>query len=343
MEQKIQQLKQEFEAEIQKVTSLAILEQLEINYLGRKAGKLNNVLRSLKDLPEDQRRKIGQKANELRSLIEQGINQKRQELKGQSSAQDFLDVTLPGVKFPEGHLHLVTQAIGEITEIFENIGFTRRRYPEVEWDYYAFESLNMPPDHPARDEWETFFIDPKPVGPKGQRILTPHSTSGDVREMEKNKLPIRSVNITKCYRRQIDISHVPMFHQFDGLFVDKDVTIAHLKGTLDYFVKQFFGPNRKARIRPFHFQFTEPSFEVDVSCGLCGGKGCKVCKGGWLELGGSGMVHPNVLKAGKIDPKKYSGFAFGWGVERCYMMKAGLSIPDIRMLYQNDLRFLNQF
>jgi len=164
-----------------------------------------------------------------------------------------------------------------------------------------------------------------------------------VREMEKNNFPIRMINISKCYRRQADISHVPMFHQFEGLMIDRDVTIVHLKGTLDYFFKQFFGPERQARIRPFHFQFTEPSFEVDVSCGLCYGKGCKVCKEGWVEVGGAGMVHPNVLKAGGVDPKKYSGFAFGWGVERVYLMKAGLSIPDIRLLYSNDLRFLKQF
>ena len=343
MKEKLQQLKEKFEQEIAKISDLVNLDQLEVKYLGRKAGELTRILRGLKDLSADQRKEIGQLANELKHVITEKVQQAKNVVKGQSKGFDRLDVTLPGTRLPEGHLHLVTQAIREINEIFKRIGFTRVRYPEVEWDWYAFESLNMPPDHPARDEWETFFIDKAPVGPKGQRILTPHSTSGDVREMEKKKLPIRVINITKCYRRQIDISHVPMFHQFDGLLIDKDITIAHLQGTLDYFVKQFFGPKRKARIRPFHFQFTEPSFEVDVSCGLCNGRGCKMCKAGWLELGGAGMIHPNVLKAGKIDPTKYSGFAFGWGVERCYLMKAGLSIPDIRMLYQNDLRFLQQF
>lgn len=343
MKDKIQQLKEQFSQEIDKISDLVALGELEVRYLGRKAGELTKVLRGLKDVPEKQRRELGQLANEIKKEITEKIDQTKGVIKGQSKSQAVLDVTLPGDKFPEGHLHLVTQAIREIADIFEQIGFVHRRYPEVEWDWYAFESLNMPPEHPARDEWETFFIDSKPVGPKGQRILTPHSTSGDVREMEKKKLPIRSINITKCYRRQIDVSHAPMFHQFDGLLIDKNVTIAHLKGTLDYFAKQFFGPKRKARIRPFHFQFTEPSFEVDISCGLCGGRGCKMCKAGWHELGGAGMIHPNVLKAGKIDPAKYSGFAFGWGVERTYMMKAGLSIPDIRMLYQNDLRFLNQF
>jgi phenylalanyl-tRNA synthetase alpha chain len=340
---KILQIKQQFNEEIKKISDLNSLEQLEIKYLGRKAGLLNDVLRGLKDLTDLAKKEIGQEANVLKKEIEQLITEKRNALKADNQTQEFLDISLPGAKLPEGHLHLVSQAIIEIAEIFERIGFVRRRYPEVEWDWYAFESLNMPPDHPARDEWETFFVDPKPIGPKGQRILTPHTSSGQVREMERKQLPIRMINISKCYRRQIDVSHAPMFHQFEGLLIDKAVTIADLKGTLDYFVKQFFGPTRQARIRPFHFQFTEPSFEVDVSCGLCDGKGCKMCKAGWLELGGAGMVHPNVLKAGGIDPKKYSGFAFGWGVERCYMMKSGLSIPDIRMLYQNDLRFLNQF
>lgn len=242
-----------------------------------------------------------------------------------------------------GSLHLVTQAITEITKVFEGIGFERVRYPEVEWDYFAFEGLNMPEGHPARDEWETFFID-TPVNPKyGKMVLTPHTSSGQVREMLTKRLPLRMINIAKCYRRQSDVSHVPMFHQFEGLIVDEDISIVNLKGTLDYFARSFFGENRKTRLRPYHFQFTEPSFEIDISCGNCSGVGCKLCKSGWLELGGAGMVHPNVLRAGKIDPTKYSGFAFGWGVERTYMMKGGTNIPDVRMLYSSDLRFLTQF
>lgn len=343
MREKLEQLKNEFDHDIAKITDLDDLAKLDIKYLGRKAGALTEVLRGLKDLDEAERRAVGELANQLKHQVISGISAANQKLRGQNKNDDFFDATLPGQKFPEGSLHLVTKAISEISEIFERLGFGRRRYPEVEWDWYAFESLNMPTDHPARDEWETFFIDVKPVGPKGQRVLTPHTSSGQVREMEQGKLPIRMMNISKCYRRQIDVSHVPMFHQFEGLLIDQDVTIADLKGTLDYFVKNFFGPKRQARIRPFHFQFTEPSFEIDVSCGICSGKGCKMCKSGWLELGGAGMVHPNVLKAGKIDPKQYSGFAFGWGVERSYMMKSGLSIPDIRMMYQNDLRFLKQF
>jgi phenylalanyl-tRNA synthetase alpha chain len=174
-------------------------------------------------------------------------------------------------------------------------------------------------------------------------VLTPHTSNGQVREMEKGVLPIRMINIAKCYRRQIDISHVPMFHQFEGLYIDKNISIGHLKGVLDYFAQQFFGKERKTRIRPFHFQFTEPSFEVDISCGICNGTGCKLCKEGWLELGGAGMVHPNVLKAGNIDTDRYNGFAFGWGVERSFMMKSGTSLDDVRLINSNDVRFLEQF
>lgn len=341
MKEQLLQLKQAFAGELAGIATLADLDALETSYIGRKAGKLNDILRGLKDLSDEQKREIGPLANQLRQEIEGAVAEVR--LKLQAASAPVVDVTVPGTAFADGHVHIVTTAIREISQIFERIGFYRVRYPEVEWDWYAFESLNMPPDHPARDEWETFFIDKQPVGPKGQRILTPHTSSGQVREMERKELPIRMINISKCYRRQIDVTHVPMFHQFEGLVIDEGITIAHLKGVLDYFVKNFFGADRQVRIRPFHFQFTEPSFEIDVSCGLCHGSGCRMCKRGWLELGGAGMVHPNVLKAGKIDSKKYSGFAFGWGVERTYTMKAGLKIPDIRMLYQNDIRFLKQF
>jgi phenylalanyl-tRNA synthetase alpha chain len=181
-------------------------------------------------------------------------------------------------------------------------------------------------------------------------VLTPHTTSGDVREMEKGRLPVRMMNISKCYRRQIDVSHVPMFHQFEGLLIDRNVSVTHLKGVLDHFARRFFGPERVTRLRPFHFRFTEPSFEVDISCGVCGGTGaleggakCRLCKEGWLELGGAGMLHPNVLKAGKIDPEEWSALAFGWGVERTMMMKSGIKLDDVREMYRGDFRFLTQF
>ena len=185
------------------------------------------------------------------------------------------------------------------------------------------------------------FVDEK-KGQKGEVVLTPHTSSGQVREMEKGSLPIRMINIAKCYRRQIDVSHTPMFHQFEGLVVDKGINIGHLKYVLEYFAHSYFGVKRQIRLRPFHFKFTEPSFEIDVTCGVCGAKGCRLCKAGWLELGGAGMVHPNVLRAGKIDPE-YTGLAFGWGVERVLSMSSGLKLPDIRSLYENDIKFLEQF
>lgn len=333
------------------------LEELYVRTLGKK-GDFQNIIKGLKDLPEDERKRIGIRINEIKTTIESEFFKKRQQfINKNNTVNDFFDVTIPGIIPESGHLHIVTQAIIEITAIFEKISFTRVRHPEVDWDYYAFEALNMPKNHPARDEWETFHIKSQIPNPKSQTkskfqniVLTPHTSNGQVREMEKGKLPIRMINIAKCYRRQIDVSHTPMFHQFEGLYIDKGVSIAHLKGICDYFFKSFYGPDRLSRLRPFHFQFTEPSFEIDVSCGICGGRGvlkngskCRLCKDGWLELGGAGMVHPNVLKAGGIDSSVYNGFAFGWGVERTYMMKADTQLNDIRPLYNNDIRLLTQF
>lgn len=317
------------------------LEQIRIDLFGRN-GKLTNLLKKMKEVPQEQRQQVGILINETKSTIESLIANQKNSFK--ENAREWFDPTIPGIKPGVGHLHLVTQAIDEISSVFEKIGFVRARYPEVEWDWFAFESLNMPKGHPARDEWETFFVDTNENDKNGKMVLTPHTSSGQVREMMKVKTPpIRMVNISKCYRRQSDVSHVQMFHQFEGLVIDEGISIVNLKGTLDYFAKNFFGKDRKTRLRPYHFQFTEPSFEIDISCGNCNGKGCKLCKAGWLELGGAGMVHPNVLKSGNIDSKKYSGFAFGWGVERTYMMKGGISIPDVRLLYSADLRFLTQF
>jgi len=359
MKDKIGQLKSQFEKSAAEVKTLSDLEQLEMGFLGRKNGLLTLAMKDLKSLPKEEIPAAGQLINEVKNFVIAKIEEIKSKITGGESISSF-DYSLPGSNQPNGHLHLVTHAIEEIASIFTKIGFVRERYPEVDWDYYAFETLNMPGDHPARDEWETFFIDGEPIKmhladsslkltDKGKRILTPHTSNGQVREMEKKKLPIRMMNISKTYRRQSDASHAPMFHQFEGLVVDKGINITHLKGTIEYFVKNFFGEDREIRLRPHHFQFTEPSFEVDISCGFCHGKGivdgqkCKICKDGWLELAGAGMVHPNVLKAGGIDPKIYSGFAFGWGVERCYLMKSGLNIDDIRLLYKNDLRFLEQF
>lgn len=337
----IQNIKNEALAQIMDASDLSEVENIRVGYLGRN-GKLTQAIKKIKDLPEKDRKKAGLTINEAKKIIEKSLASKKNTLK--ESVRQWFDATIPGEASKEGHLHLVTQAIEEISDVFKQIGFVRARYPEVEWDWFAFESLNMPKGHPARDEWETFFVDTKENKKMGKMVLTPHTSSGQVREMQRVKEPpIRMINIAKCYRRQSDVSHVPMFHQFEGLVIDKNISIVHLKGTLDHFAKSFFGKNRVTRLRPFEFMFTEPSFEVDISCGFCNGKGCRLCKGGWLELGGAGMVHPNVLKAGKIDPKKYTGFAFGWGVERTFMMKSGMEIPDIRLLYSPDLRFLKQF
>lgn len=327
-------------ADLDKVKTAAELEDWHVQYLGRKRGQMTEIMKSLGSLSIEEKREMGPKANETKKQLESAYASREQELGAQTGGG--IDVTLPPTMPPQGHVHLVTQTIRDITDIFKRIGFTRVRHPEVEWDQYAFEGLNMPQGHPARDDWETFFITPEEATGK-RMVLTPHTSNGQVREMEKGKLPIRMINISKCYRRQADVTHTQMFHQFEGLYIDENVSIQHLKGVMDYFAKSFFGPKREIRLRPFHFKFTEPSFEIDITCGLCYGKGCKFCKEGWVELGGSGMVHPNVLKAGKIDTKKYNGFAFGWGVERVALMREGLSIPDLRELYRNDLRFLEQF
>lgn len=317
---------------------------LRLEILGSKS-EFAALTKQIRSVPAADRQQVGIVINQVKKTIEEAIQKKVSSVTYQVSGEEWMDVTMPGVQPPEGHLHVVTQAIDEITDIFARLGFTRVRHPEVDWDWYAFGSLNMPPNHPARDEWETFFISTPGVEKKnpGVMVLTPHTSNGQVREMEKGRMPIRMINIAKCYRRQSDVSHTPMFHQFEGLYVDRDVSIGNLKGVFDFFVKHFYGPDRVTRLRPFHFQFTEPSFEVDISCGMCLGKGCKLCKSGWLELGGAGMVHPVVLKNGGIDPAEYSGFAFGWGIERTYMMKAGTQLDDIRLLYSNDIRFLEQF
>ncbi len=343
MEEKLLGIKNNAISLILETKSPKELEEIRIQFLGRN-GEVTQLMKDLPKLSKEERPKIGIVANNVKDIIEETIKTREKSLKETKSLHvSSLDVTEPGIKPPLGHLHLVTQAIREITTIFAQIGFTRVRYPEIEWDWYAFTSLNFPENHPARDDWETFFIKQQSDQKKGTVLLTPHTSSGQVREMEKGKFPIKMLNIAKTYRRQSDVSHTPMFHQFEGLVVGENMAISDLKGTLNYFVKSYFGENRVSRIRPYHFQFTEPSFEVDITCGVCLGKGCRLCKEGWLELGGAGMVHPNVLKAGKVDTKKYTGFAFGWGVERVLMMKEGIKIDDLRILYGNDLDFLKQF
>ncbi len=330
-------------AEISSASDLNALSITRAKYLGKK-GVLKDLTGQIAKLPMGEKKKLGPKLNSLKKSLEEAFSKKEQELKAVQSPEvsDFYK-SLPG-KSPEvGHLHVITKAIEEIVEVFKPLGFTRVRYPEIDWEYFAFESLNIPVTHPARDEWETFFVDAPKDEKYGRLTITPHTSNGQVREMLRGELPIRMLNISRCGRRQEDINHTPTFHQFEGLMVDEGVSITHLKGVLTYFAKRFFGEDREIRLRPYDFRFTEPSFEIDVTCGLCAGKSCRFCKGGWVELGGAGMVHPNVLKAGKIDSGKYTGFAFGWGVERVLMMKPGMTIDDLRYLYQNNLKFLEQF
>ena len=339
MREDIINIKNQAIARISEIEDLAELEEMRINLFG-KEGRFTKLTKGLKDVSPEDRKEVGILINEVKKTIELLFQETKNKIN--SSVRTWFDPTLPAIKKNLGHIHMVTKAVEEISLTFEKIGFKRERYPEVEWDYFAFEALNFPENHPARDDWETFFVDQKESDKYGPMLLTPHTSSGQIREMLKNKPPIRMINIAKTYRRQSDISHYPMFHQFEGLVVDKDISVVNLKGTLDYFAKRFFGEERVTRLRPYHFQFTEPSFEVDISCSVCGGKGCKLCKEGWLELGGAGMVHPNVFKACGVDPKIYSGFAFGWGVERTYMMKQNLKVPDIRLLYSSDIRVLKQ-
>lgn len=336
------------------------LSQLE--KLSSKQGLLSQLLQSLKDLPGEEKKSAGQALNHLKQEIED----LRDSLQGNNASVDHeknkqkQDLSIPYTPTKIGRRHPISSAIQEISTIFERIGFTRVRYPEADYEWFPFDALNMPKQHPARDEWETFWIDQSSKGGSphpeyGRVCLTPHTSNGQIHEMMRlqGKPPIRMVNITRTYRRQADVTHTEMFHQFEGLVVDKGITIQHLKGTIDYFAQEFYGPSAKSRIRPFHFQFTEPSFEVDFSCSICDGTGkdetniaggiCRFCKSGWHEVGGAGMVHPNVLRVGGIDPEKFTGFAFGWGVERTFTLRQGLKVDDIRLFYNNDLRFLEQF
>jgi phenylalanyl-tRNA synthetase alpha chain len=332
---KLQTIKEEFQTDSVVADNPEALTNLETKYLGRQ-GLLNQFL---KDYPPKGNPTLGKEINELKQQIITFLKDKRDSLQDNT---EKIDLSLPFNLDFTGSRHLIPQAIEQIQDIFTKIGFNRRRYPEIDTDWYYAEGLNIPKDHPARDDQETFYLE-------NGFVLTAHTSNGQLHEMETHKPPIRMINIGKTYRRQADTSHSPMFHQFEGLVVDKGISIANLISITDYFAKSFFGPERQTRLRPHHFQFTEPSFEIDISCELCGGMGkvdqniCKMCKSGWLELGGAGMVHRNVLKNGGLDPDVYSGFAFGWGVERVLLMRSGLKIADLRTLFTDDYNFLNQF
>jgi phenylalanyl-tRNA synthetase alpha chain len=338
MRETLEELQTKAADEIEAASSREEFLEIRIRYLGRK-GFLTDVLRKLKDVPPDEKPRLGKLSNDIKKSISERIDRAIERLdsegKSDSLLKEKIDVTLPGRRTKYGKIHPVTRVMGEICEIFSILGFSIAEGPEVELDYYNFEALNIPPDHPARDVHDTFYIN-------DNIVLRTHTSPVQIRTMEKQDPPVRIISPGKVYRPDSDISHTPMFHQVEGLLVDKGITFADLKGVLTYFLQHVFGEDTVLRFRPSYFPFTEPSAEVDIRCVMCGGAGCRVCaQTGWIEILGSGMVDPEVFKVVGYDTDEYSGFAFGLGVERIAMLKYGIS--DIRLFFEGDLRFLEQF
>ncbi|GAA4654553.1 phenylalanine--tRNA ligase subunit alpha [Anaerocolumna aminovalerica] len=339
MKEKLKAIIDEALKQMEASESLDKLNEIRVAYLGKK-GELTNVLKSMKDVAPEDRPVVGQMVNEARTALEEKLDTIRtafeKRLREEQIAKETIDVTLPAKKPMMGHRHPNTIALEEVERIFVGMGYEVVEGPEIEYDYYNFEALNIPANHPAKDEQDTFYI-------TGNILLRTQTSPVQVREMEKGKLPIRMIAPGRVFRSdEVDATHSPSFHQIEGLVIDKNITFADLKGTLAEFAKQLFGEDTKVKFRPHHFPFTEPSAEVDVTCFKCGGKGCRFCKGsGWIEILGCGMVHPNVLRMSGIDPNEYSGFAFGVGLERIALLK--YEIDDMRLLYENDTRFLKQF
>ncbi|MBR4529847.1 MAG: phenylalanine--tRNA ligase subunit alpha [Lachnospiraceae bacterium] len=315
------------------------LNEIRVSVLGKK-GELTGILKSMKDVAPEDRPKVGQLVNDTRAEIEAMLDERKQKfeaaLLNARLAGEVIDVTLPAKRMNVGHRHPNTIALEELENIFIGMGYEVVEGPEIEKDYYNFEALNIPADHPAKDEQDTFYI-------HGDLLLRTQTSSAQVHEMEKGRLPIKMISPGRVFRAdEVDATHSPSFHQVEGLVIDKGITFADLKGTLDEFSRKLFGEGTKTKFRPHHFPFTEPSAEMDVSCFKCGGKGCRFCKGsGWIEILGCGMVHPHVLEMSGIDPNEYTGFAFGVGLERIALLK--YEIDDMRLLYENDSRFLAQF
>jgi phenylalanyl-tRNA synthetase alpha chain len=349
--ERIVELRDEALERIATANDLETLEAVRVAYLGKK-GELTAVLRGLGDLPAEERPVVGKVSNEVRDAIEQAILERRAVLEREALerriAAEAVDVTLPGRRRPLGHQHIIHQIVDEIVDVFVGLGYRIAEGPEVELDYYNFTALNHPPEHPARAATDTFYVRDlsadAPSGPiESEVLLRTHTSPVQVRVMEKQRPPIYVLAPGKVFRRDVaDPSHLPQFTQIEGLVVDEGITFGDLKGTLEHFVREIFGPDRRVRLRPHFFPFTEPSAEVDVSCAMCGGEGCRSCGGeGWLEVLGCGMVDPNVFRYVGIDPERYSGFAFGMGAERIAALKHG--IPDLRLLIEGDMRFLRQF
>ena len=339
MKEQLEKIKEEALKQIAASDALEKLNDIRVSYLGKK-GQLTSLLKGMKDVSPEERPKVGQMVNDARALIEGRLEEAKtalaQKAREEQLRKEVIDVTLPAKRQEEGHRHPNTIALEEVERIFIGMGYEVVEGPEVEYDEYNFEKLNIPKGHPARDEQDTFYIN-------DSILLRSQTSPVQVRTMEQGKLPIRMIVPGRVFRSdEVDATHSPSFHQIEGLVIDKGITFADLKGTLEEFAKEMFGTETKVKFRPHHFPFTEPSAEVDVSCFKCGGKGCRFCKGsGWIEILGCGMVHPHVLEMCNIDPDEYSGFAFGVGLERIALLK--YEIDDMRLLYENDIRFLKQF
>ena len=339
MKEKLQSIREEALKQIQSADVPEKLNDVRVRFLGKK-GELTAVLKGMKDVAAEERPKVGQMVNEVRQEIEGILDETKKKMDAKIREEklkaEVIDVTLPSKKNVVGHRHQNTIAQEEVERIFIGMGYEVVEGPEIEYDLYNFEKLNIPADHPAKDEQDTFYIN-KDI------VLRTQTSPVQARVMEQGKLPIRMIAPGRVFRSdEVDATHSPSFHQIEGLVIDKDISFADLKGTLEVFAKELFGPDTKTKFRPHHFPFTEPSAEVDVSCFKCGGKGCRFCKGsGWIEILGCGMVHPHVLEMCGIDPEEYNGFAFGVGLERIALLK--YEIDDMRLLYENDIRFLKQF
>ncbi|MFR1707567.1 MAG: phenylalanine--tRNA ligase subunit alpha [Clostridium sp.] len=339
MKEQLEQIKKIALEQLSQVTDKAELENIRVKYLGKK-GELTAILRGMGKLSAEERPVVGKIANEVREEIEKAIDTKGEAIRtAEKEAKlnsEVIDISMPGKKQTVGKKHPLSLTLDQVNDIFLSMGFSIEEGPEVEYDHYNFEALNIPKDHPARGEQDTFYIN-------DNIVLRTQTSPIQIRTMENQKPPIKMIAPGKVYRSDaVDATHSPIFYQIEGLVVAENITFGDLKGTLEMFIQKMFGDDMKVKFRPHHFPFTEPSAEMDATCFVCGGKGCKVCKGsGWIEIVGCGMVHPQVLRNCGIDPEKYSGFAFGFGLDRIVMLKYG--IEDIRLLYESDMRFLNQF
>ena len=339
MKERLQAIRNACFEKLEQAQTMEILNDIRVEFLGKK-GALTEVLKSMKDVAPEDRPAVGALVNDARAAIEARLEEVKVSLAARQQelrmASEAIDVTLPAKRMTEGHRHVNNIALAEVERFFVGMGYEVLDGPEVEEDYYNFEALNIPANHPAKDEQDTFYIN-KNI------LLRTQTSSVQARVMEKGKLPLRILSPGRVYRSdEVDATHSPCFHQVEGLVIDDNITFADLKGTLAEFAKEIFGAETKVKFRPHHFPFTEPSAEMDVSCFKCGGKGCRFCKGsGWIEILGCGMVHPRVLTMSGIDPEKYTGFAFGVGLERIALLK--YEIDDMRLLYENDLRFIKQF